>query len=86
MEIGIICGVCGLVLIIGLMKRKAEYILNFLVRAVVGLIGIYFLDQLMVQKGIDMVLGINPVNALTIGALGVGGFALLYGIMWYHSL
>ena len=33
------------------------------------------------SQGIAISVGLNPVSLLTIGILGIGGFALLYGIL-----
>lgn len=81
-----VAGVCALVLIIGIMRRRAELILNFFVRMVVGLVGVYLVNFLLAQKGIDLSVGINAVSALTLGSLGFGGFLLLYGVMLLNFL
>ena len=41
-----ILGMCVLILFLGGVKKKSEYILNFLVRVVVGLVCIYFANEL----------------------------------------
>ncbi len=78
--------ICGLILLIGILKRKAEVLLNFVVRIAVGFIGIFFMNAFLAQKGIDLSVGFNAVSALTLGTLGFGGFLLLYGIMFIQLL
>ncbi len=78
--------ICGLILLIGILKQKAEILLNFAVRIAVGFIGIFFMNAFLAQKGIDISVGFNAVSALTLGTLGFGGFVLLYGIMFIQLL
>ncbi len=82
MDLGIIAisGVCAIVLVIGIMGRKAEIIVNFVLRAVFGLISIYFLNELISLTGIGIHIGLNPFNAAACGFLGFPGVALLYGV------
>lgn len=82
----IIGGICVLVLAIGFLKQKAEIILNFIVRTVLGVLAIFLINLALIQVGIQGTVGINPVSVLTVGSLGTGGLALLYGIVFYHML
>lgn len=82
----IIVIICLLVLCIGLLKKKAQFLLAFLVRMIVGMIAIIFTNKFFAAQEIDLMVGVNPVSALTVGILGIGGFALLYGIMAYRLL
>ncbi|MBQ8662572.1 MAG: pro-sigmaK processing inhibitor BofA family protein [Eubacterium sp.] len=75
-----------LVLLIGILRRKAEIVLNFLVRMVVGMVGVYVVNLILAQKGIDLAVGLNAVSALTLGSLGFGGFLLLYGVLFLNLL
>lgn len=81
-----LAGVCLLVLLIGILRQRAELILNFTVRMVVGFIGIYLLNAFLAHQGIDVAVGLNIFSALTLGTLGAGGFLLLYGIMFVQLL
>lgn len=81
-----VAGICALVLVIGILRQKAEFLLNFFVRMVVGLVGVFVVNAILAQKGIDLAVGINAVSALTLGSLGFGGFALLYGILFLSLL
>ena len=82
----LIAGVCALILFIGVIKKKGELVLNFLVRGTVGTMGIYFLNNFLMERGIEALVGINPLNILTVGTLGAGGFGLLYGISFCSML
>ena len=81
-----IAGICLVVLLMGMMKKKAKVVAVFLSRAAVGVVGISVVNQMLETQGIAIAVGINPVSALTIGTLGISGFALLYGIMFYKIL
>ncbi len=88
MEYGVlaIVAICVLVLVIGTVKQKSKMFFNFLIRAVLGVTGIYFCNQFLEMQKISVTVGLNPISFLTVGTLGFGGFALLYGIMFYQSL
>ena len=73
--------ICGLVLMIGVLKSRAEFVLNFLVRMILGAICIVFLNNFFDTQGIALAVGLNPVSLLTSGTLGFSGVALLYGIL-----
>lgn len=84
--IAVIVGICLLVLLIGIIKQKAEYVVNFVVRMAVGAAAIVFCNQLLAKNGIDIMVGLNPWSLTTVGLLGAGGFTLLYGIMAYRLM
>ena len=46
-----------------------------------GGIGIIYANDFLASQEIAISVGLNPVSLLTIGILGIGGFALLYGIL-----
>lgn len=77
---------CVVVLAIGFLRRKAEIVLNFIVRCVLGVLAIYLLNQGLAAMGVEQAVGINVVSVLTVGSLGTGGVALLYGILFYKML
>lgn len=78
---GMMAGSCMLVLGIALLKRRAQIVLNFLVRMALGVICIAFVNELLGSQGIALAVGINPLTLLTTGTLGFSGVALLYGIL-----
>ncbi len=81
-----IAGICLVVLFMGIMKQKARIAAIFLSRAAMGIVGISIVNKALETQGIAVAVGINPVSALTVGSLGISGFALLYGIMFYRIL
>jgi inhibitor of the pro-sigma K processing machinery len=81
-----IVGVCALVLVIGVLGKRAQWLVNFVLRAVMGTVGIYFLNYLLAMQNISLAVGINPVTVLTSGILGFPGIAVLYGIDLFKNL
>ena len=78
---GWLLGTLALILLIALLKRRAQLLLNFLVRMVLGAFCIVFVNDLLAAQGIALAVGINPVSLLTSGTLGFSGVALMYGIL-----
>lgn len=81
-----ILAVCLIVLGIGAMGRKVEWLVNFILRAVMGTIGIYAINYMLARRQIQVAVGINPLTVLTSGALGFPGVAVLYGIHFFKIL
>lgn len=63
---------------------KSHFLINFLIRAIVGMAMIYFANEFLASQGIDVSVGLNPLTFLTSGTMGVPGVALLYGIVFYR--
>lgn len=78
--------VCVIVLLIGAMGRKVEWLVNFILRAVMGTVGIFFCNYLLAAQNIAMSVGINPITVLTSGFLGFPGLIVLYGIRFFKIL
>lgn len=78
--------VCVLVLVIGAFGRKIEWMINFVLRAVMGTIGIYLLNSFLITKQVSVAVGINPMTVLTSGILGFPGVVVLYGINFFKVL
>lgn len=68
------------------MKNRVELLLNFLLRAVFGMIAIFLINSFLQDKGLVGSIGINPLSFVTSGLLGFPGVALLYGINLYFIL
>lgn len=69
------------------MKKKiGNFILRFLVRAIVGMALIFIINQYVLPADSSINVGWNPVTFLTSGTLGIPGVCLLYGITWYQFL
>lgn len=62
------------------MKAQSGFFL-FLVRAVMGMLLIYVINQYMLPETSSLKVGLNVLAFLTSGALGVPGVGLLYGIL-----
>lgn len=86
MGVFFIIGILVLVLLIGAMKNRGEWIINFLLRGVLGMMSIYFVNLLFAASMPGMKLGYNPITFLTSGILGFPGVAMLYGINFYMIL
>lgn len=63
--------------------HKVEAFINFVLRIVVGTLGIYIINTFLDNQGIATEVGINGFNILTIGVLGLPGFLLIYGAAFY---
>lgn len=81
-----IVATCLVVLLIGIMRRKMEWLLNFIIRAVLGTISILVFNQIFAAMGYAVPLGINVVTILTSGTLGFPGVAALYALQFYNLL
>lgn len=78
--------ICAIVLFIGVMKRKMEWLLNVLMRSILGTIAIYFVNGALAGVGISLGVGINPLTVLTSGILGFPGLVAIYGVGFYNYL
>ena len=63
------------------MKEKNSFLVKFMVRAILGFAIIFFVNQFLVHRGIDLKVGFNVVSLVASGALGLPGVAMLYGIV-----
>lgn len=72
----------GLVLVAALavLRRPVEWVLGTALRTGVGLAVLYALSGVGTLVGVH--LGVNLVNALVLGVLGVPGFGLLLMMNW----
>ncbi len=82
----VILAVCLIVLAIGAMGRKVEWLVNFVLRAVMGTVGIYAINYMLAARQFQVAVGINPFTVLTSGILGFPGVAVLYGIHFFKIL
>lgn len=67
-------------------ERRPGIFVNFMIRALVGMVLIFFVNEFLASKGMDVSVGLNPVTFLTSGTLGIPGVAMLYGIVFYQIL
>lgn len=67
-------------------EKEIEIIVNFIVRAVIGVSVIFFVNQFLDSQKIPVAVGLNLLSFLTSGILGLPGVALLYGIVCWEIL
>lgn len=77
---------CVVVLLIGAVRNKKEWLINIVMRSILGAIAIYFINAALAAMGISLGVGINPVTILTTGILGIPGLLALYGIAIYDLM
>ena len=68
------------------MKWMREVFVNFMIRMFIGVLLIFLVNQFLVTYEVEEQVGINPVTAVTAGALGVPGVCLLYGIVFFDGI
>ena len=71
---------------IGIRKKNSEIYINFAMRIFVGVVAIYLLNSILQAIQLNLEVGINGVSSLVLGALGIPGFLLLYGVSLYFML
>lgn len=83
---GLIVAACLIVLFMGAVRKKAEWLLNIVMRSILGSIAIYFINGGLATLGISLGVGINAITVLTSGILGFPGLLALYSLGIYHAL
>lgn len=63
------------------MERKNRFLVNFIIRAVLGLGIIFFANLFLEGQNIPLKVGLNAVSFAVSGFLGLPGVAMLYGIV-----
>lgn len=63
------------------MREKNNFLLNFMIRGILGMGLIFFANQYFEYKEIALQVGWNAVSFITSGFLGLPGVAMLYGIV-----
>ena len=82
----LIMGISVVVLLALAWRRKLVWLLNFLLRGVLGAVAIYFINLAVAGQGYPALVGINPATVLTCSVLGFPGLAALYGLQFFYSL
>lgn len=67
-------------------KKHGGVVINFIIRAVVGIGLIFFVNKYFDYRNIPVSVGMNEISFLTTGFLGIPGVLLLYGILFYRTL
>lgn len=78
--------VCIVVLLVVAIRKKIEWLLNVVMRSILGTIAIYFINLVLNSGGISLGVGINVVTIAILGILGFPGLIALYGIGFYKLL
>ena len=63
-----------------------DLVLSFLLRVIFGILGIYLCNTLLSGFGMGFYAGINLLNLLTIGTLGISGFGLVFAVAAFSVL
>lgn len=63
------------------MKQKNQILVNFTVRAILGMGVIFLANYFFKQQEIAINVGLNVISFLVSGMLGLPGVAMLYGIV-----
>ncbi|MBQ9134459.1 MAG: pro-sigmaK processing inhibitor BofA family protein [Lachnospiraceae bacterium] len=82
----VVVAVCALVLLAVAMRKRAEWLMNFILRGVFGTLGIYFINMFMTNAGMVSSVGINLTTVLTTAILGFPGVFVLYGIHFFKTM
>lgn len=82
----LIVSACVVVLLIGAVRTQMEWMLNVVMRSILGTIAIYFVNMMLDFVGISLGVGINALTILTCGILGIPGLLALYGVGIYQML
>ena len=77
----LIISVCVVVLGMVFLKKRTEWVLNFLLRGIFGGILSYFVNGALTFFETGIFVGINLISLLTCATLGFPGLCLLYGVM-----
>lgn len=67
-------------------RRLGQILVNFCVRAILGMALIFFVNELLKSQGSSVRVGMNVLTLLTSGIFGIPGVALLYGICFFKIL
>ena len=67
-------------------KKIGSAVINFFIRAAIGMAMIFFINQYVIPPDSSINVGLKAVSFLTSGTLGIPGVGLLYGIMCYQIL
>ncbi len=70
----------ALILLIAAMRSRTDLLINFIMRAVLGTLSIYFINMFLGSQGFSWHVGIGPFSIVVSGLLGLPGIGLLYGI------
>lgn len=67
-------------------KKVSVFVINFIIRSLVGMGIIFFVNQYLDYRNIPISVGMNLISFLTSGTLGIPGVCLLYGIVFCQNM
>lgn len=67
-------------------KKIMQLVVNFMVRAIVGMCFIFLVNECLSDANSTWVVGQNVLTFLTSGILGIPGVCVLYGIQFLQFL
>ena len=67
-------------------EQRSAIVVNFLVRGILGIALIFFINEFLASRDIDLNVGLNPITFVASGTLGTPGVALIYGITFYQGM
>ena len=82
----LIVGILAAVLLIGIVRNRAEVILNFILRGISGMLIAYFFNFFLARFMPEVGIGYSLVTFLTSAILGFPGVAMILGINFYMML
>ncbi|MCM1120252.1 MAG: pro-sigmaK processing inhibitor BofA family protein [bacterium] len=82
----LIMGVLAVMLLALAWRLRLEWLVNLLLRGVLGAVAIYFINLAAIRQGYAALVGINPATVLTCSVLGFPGLAALYGLQIFYLL
>lgn len=72
--------VTSFVVLIVILKSKANMVFRFLVQGILGGVLIYGMNQFFLAQNLVSIIALNPLTVLTCGFLGIPGILLLFCI------
>ena len=81
-----IIAVCGIIMLILLVKTNSNLLLKLTIRSLIGSIFILVGNYILQLYGFSFNIGLNPGTVLTTGILGFPGVILLFSIIIYSLL
>lgn len=66
--------------------KLASFLIRFLIRSILGMGLIFFINQYVLPSDTSLNVGMNAFSFLTSGTLGIPGVCLLYGMLIFKNL
>jgi inhibitor of the pro-sigma K processing machinery len=77
---------CIVFIVICIIRKRPDIIVDFAVRGFIGITAIYLLEMVLSIWNHQLNVGINGASFVINGFLGLPGFLLLYGLAYYYSI